>query len=117
MIKKIIYKEHLVIKMWSNTILASQMVLGVKNPPANAGDIEKWVQSLGWEDLWRKAWQPTPVSILAWRIPQTEEPGGFWSIESQRVSDLSHLANTFMSQISNFASNKPKFTFLHLFAS
>ena len=28
----------------------------VKNPPAMQ---ETWVRSLGWEDLWRKAWQPT----------------------------------------------------------
>ena len=41
MIKKIIYKELLVIKRWSNSILASQMVLGLKNPPANAGDIRE----------------------------------------------------------------------------
>ena len=25
---------------------------------------KKWVQSLGWEDSWRKAWQPTPVFSL-----------------------------------------------------
>ena len=32
-------------------------------------------------------------SILAWRIPWTEEPGGLWSIESQGVglSDLAHM--------------------------
>ena len=29
---------------------ASQVVLVVKTPPANAGDIKTWVQSLGWED-------------------------------------------------------------------
>ena len=28
----------------------SQVVLVVKNPPANAGDTEMWVQSLDWED-------------------------------------------------------------------
>ena len=41
MIKKIIYKELLVIKRWSNSILASQMVLGLQNPPANAGEIRE----------------------------------------------------------------------------
>ena len=30
----------------------------VKNPPAVQ---ETWVRSLGWEDPWRRAWQPTPV--------------------------------------------------------
>ena len=48
MIKKIIiYKELLVVKRWLNTILASQMVLGVKNPPANAGDIREMGSILG----------------------------------------------------------------------
>ena len=40
---------------------ASHMVLVVKNPPANAGDIEKWVLSRGKEDPWRRAWQPIPA--------------------------------------------------------
>ena len=34
-----------------------------------------WVQSLGWEDLLEKG-KATHSSILAWRIPWTEEPGG-----------------------------------------
>ena len=37
----------MVIKRWLNTILASQMVLGVKNPPANAGDIREMGSILG----------------------------------------------------------------------
>ena len=37
---------------------------------------------------WRRAWQPTPSRILAWRIPWTEEPGDLWSIGLQR--DLYH---------------------------
>ena len=42
---------------------------------------------------WRRAWQPTPVFILAWRIPQTEEPGGLRSIRLQRAGrDWSDLA-------------------------
>ena len=35
----------------------------VKNPPAYAGDIRMWVQSMGWEDPWRRAWQSTPVFL------------------------------------------------------
>ena len=34
-----------------------------------------WVQSLGWEDRLRER-MATNSSILAWRIPWTEEPGG-----------------------------------------
>ena len=33
------------------------------------------VRSLDWEDLLEKG-MATPSSILAWRIPRTEEPGG-----------------------------------------
>ena len=44
----------------------------VKNPPTMQ---ETAVQSLGWEDPLEKE-MATHFSILAWRIPQTEEPGG-----------------------------------------
>ena len=43
-----------------------------KNPPAMQ---EIWVQSLGWEDPLEKG-MATHSSILGWRIPWTEEPGG-----------------------------------------
>ena len=33
---------------------------------------------------WRRKWQPTPVFLLG-ESPWTEELGGLWSIESQRV--------------------------------
>ena len=36
---------------------------------------ETWVRSLGWEDLLEKK-MATHSSILVWRIPWTEEPGG-----------------------------------------
>ena len=45
---------------------------------------ETWVQSLGWEDPLEKE-VATHSSILAWRIPWTEEPGGLQSMGSQRV--------------------------------
>ena len=47
----------------------------VKNMPANAGDIRDMVQSLRWEGLLGKG-MGTHSSILAWRIPWTEEAGG-----------------------------------------
>ena len=43
-----------------------------------------WVQSLGWEDPLKKV-KATHSSILAWRIPWTEMPGGLWSMGWQRV--------------------------------
>ena len=56
----------------------------VKNPPAMQESQETWVQSLGWEDP-LEVGMATHCSILAWRIPWTEEPGGLQSIVSQRV--------------------------------
>ena len=46
----------------------------VKYPPANAGDEETQVRSLGQQDPLEKE-RATYSSILAWRIPWTEEPG------------------------------------------
>ena len=43
-----------------------------------------WVQSLGREDSLEKE-MATDSSVLAWRIPWTEEPGGLQSMGSQRV--------------------------------
>ena len=55
--------------------------LAVKNPPAMQ---ETQVQSLGQEDPVEKE-MATHSSILAWRIPWTEEPGGLQSMGSKRV--------------------------------
>ena len=55
----------------------------VKNPPANAREAKtSRVPSLGWEDPLEKG-VTTHSSILAWRIPWTEEPGGLQSMRSQ----------------------------------
>ena len=56
----------------------------VKKLPTNAGDIEMQVQSLGQEDPLEKG-MATHSSVLAWRIPWTEQPGRLQSIGSQRV--------------------------------
>ena len=45
---------------------------------------ETQVQSLGWEDTLEKE-MAIHSSILAWKIPWTEEPGGLKSMGSQRV--------------------------------
>ena len=45
---------------------------------------ETWVQSLGQEDLLEKE-MATHSSILAWKIPRREKPGGLQSMRSQRV--------------------------------
>ena len=59
-------------------------MLAVEDPPANAGDIDTQVQSLGQEDPLEKE-MATHSNILAWRIPWTEEPDGLQSMGSQRV--------------------------------
>ena len=61
---------------------ASQVVLAVKNLAANAGDMG--IRSLGGEDLLDES-MATHCSILAWRIPWSEEPEGLQSMVSQRV--------------------------------
>ena len=66
-----IYFSHL----WAS--LASQMV---KNLPAM---LETWVPSLGRKIL--EEGIATHSSVLAWKIPWTEEPGGLQPMGSQRV--------------------------------
>ena len=57
----------------------------VKNPPTNSGNTkEMWVQSLGRKDPLEES-MTTHSSILAWRIPWKEEPGGLQSIGLQRI--------------------------------
>ena len=63
---------------------ASLVLLVVKNPPANAGDVRDRIQSLDWEDPLEKG-MATHSSILSWEIPWTEEPGGLQSMGLQRV--------------------------------
>ena len=57
---------------------ASLVAQMVKNLP------KSWVQSLGWEDPLEKG-VATYSSILAWRSPCTEEPGGLQSMGLQRA--------------------------------
>ena len=52
------------------------------------GDIRNRAWSLGWEDPLEEG-IATHSSILAWRIPWTEEPGGLQSIGSQSQTQLS----------------------------
>ena len=54
--------------------------LAVKNPPAMQ---ETQVQSLGWEEPLEKE-MATHSSILAWEIPQTQEPGRLQSMGLQK---------------------------------
>ena len=65
-----------------NHVRVSLVAQMVKNLPAM---LETWVQSLGWEDPLENG-MATHSSILAWRIPWADEPGGLQSMGSQRMS-------------------------------
>ena len=49
-----------------------------------------WVQSLGWEDPLEKG-MATNSSLLAWRIPWTEEPGGLQSPDCKELNMTERL--------------------------
>ena len=66
-------KTYLKEPIWS--MGASQVAQWVKNLPAMQDMQEIRVQSQGWEDPLEDG-MATHSSILAWRIPWTEEPGG-----------------------------------------
>ena len=77
------FLEYLVIH-WihlKETLWASLVAQRVKYLPAMQ---ETWVRSLRPEDPLEKE-MATHSSILAWRIPWTDEPGGLQSMGSQRV--------------------------------
>ena len=58
--------------------------LSGKGYTANAGDAEMRVQSLGQEDLLEQK-MATHSSIVAWKVPWTEDPGWLESAGSQRI--------------------------------
>ena len=65
--------------LYASTVsLVAQMV---KNPPTmlETWVFDPWVGKIPWEGM------ATICSILAWRIPWTEEPGGLQSVGSQRI--------------------------------
>ena len=61
----------------------------VKNLPAMQ---ETWVRCLGWEDPLEED-MATHCSVLAWRIPWTEEPGGIQSM-GHKESDTTERLST-----------------------
>ena len=72
---------------------ASLMAQMIKNLPAMW---ETWVRSPGGEDPLEKR-MATHSSILAWRIPRTEEPGGLQSVGSHRVDTTVAAAKSLQS--------------------
>ena len=84
---------------------------------------EKWIQSLGWEDPLEQE-MATHSSILAWKIPWTEDPVGLESMESKRVRHdscvcLSQAPNVSLPQHFSNANHKLVFgiqKFLSMFS-
>ena len=72
---------------------ASKVALVVKNPPANAGNIRD-LGSIPGSGRSPGGGNGNPLQYSSWRIPWPEEPGGLWSVGSQRIrhnrSDLTH---------------------------
>ena len=66
--------------MWHGTCIYS----AEKNLRATQEMQETQARSLGQEDPLEKE-MATHFSILAWKIPRTEEPGGYWFMGLQRV--------------------------------
>ena len=64
-------------------------MLSSKESACSAETEETWVQSLGWEDPLEKE-MAAHSSILAGRIPRTEEPGRLQSVELQSRTQLSN---------------------------
>ena len=61
------------------------VLIVVKNPPANAGTIEMWVQFLGQKGPLKEG-MATHSRVLPWRIPWIEEPSGQQSMRLQRIT-------------------------------
>ena len=68
------------------------MAQTVKNPPAMQ---ETEVRSLGWEDPLEEG-MAAHSSILSWRIPWTEEPGGGYSSWDCKELDMTEQLSTRM---------------------
>ena len=62
----------------------------INNPPAMQ---ETWVPSLGQDDSMEKG-MATHSSVLAWRIPWTEEPGRLQSVGLKESDMIEWLSNT-----------------------
>ena len=87
-------KIYIYLTIYLRTSLVARTV---KNPPAMQ---ETQVQSLGWEDPLENG-MTSHSSILAWRIPWTEEPGKLQSMGLQRVRH-DWATNTFTLTLNNY---------------
>ena len=92
----LLLSDHLVVEavlfLWPSSQWASLVGQMVRNLPAMW---ETWFQSLGWEDPLEKG-MATHSSILAWRIPWTEESGSLYSPWGCKESDMAERLILFL---------------------
>ena len=81
----IYFITEVVVQLSTHTIAQMLFAQTVKNLPAKQ---ETQILSMGWEDPLEKG-MAMYLSILVWRIPWTEEPGGLQSMGLQRVRHYS----------------------------
>ena len=92
--------------------LAFQTALVVKNLPASAGDVRDPCPIPGQEDPLEEE-TATHCSVLTWRTPWTEEPGGLQSTGSQRAGHkYSNLARTHVCHSGELSGTHPR-PFIH----
>ena len=85
---------------------ASLVAQLVKKPPAMW---ETWVRPLGWEDPWKRKWQPTPVFLPGEPHGQRNLVG--YSPQGRKVSDTTeqlHFHFHFLLMIQRFQSHQNK---------
>ena len=91
---KMLNDERPTLKVGKSSLKGFSGVSAVKKPPAVQEQKEMQVPPLDQEEPLEQE-MATHSSILAWRIPRTEEPGGVQSMGSQRIRrDWSNLAHT-----------------------
>ena len=102
----LIFPEFFIINFlcWSTNTEGLPGWFSIKNLPVMQGMQDRRVQPLSWEDFLEEE-MATHSSVLAWKVPWTEEPGGIQSMGSQRVrQDWSDPAGTH-AQIQKILSN------------
>ena len=92
---------------FATDLVASQVALVVKNPPANAGDTRDAGSPLGREDPLEEG-TATHSSILAWRIPWTEQPGGLqsWGHKESDTTEVNQHATTAVQSRCGWSTGK-----------
>ncbi|CAI9164226.1 unnamed protein product [Rangifer tarandus platyrhynchus] len=88
MLSKIVYTNNVIYDGAFNHLVPALMAQTEKNLPAMQ---QSWVQSLDWEDPLGKG-MVTHSSILAWRIPWTEEPDRLQSMECKELDITKRLS-------------------------